>query len=257
MALTKQQKAEIIKNNPELRSWIENMDMLMSKISVVLGEDEDMVKTPVKGVDYFTPQEVAEFIKAATPKRGIHYFHKNEVSDFLKAVTPRKGVDYFDGEKGKDYILTQMDKKEIASMIDVPVVEKVIEKIEKQIIQPNPDMNIEKILEAIMKELKNPKSKHRLSKKDINMPEDNPLDQRWGGHGGGGGGLSAQKSEKSFTIPNGVTTTFLFAHNANIIMWNGQFQFINEDYTANGSSITFTASAGIPQPNDKIINLYV
>jgi hypothetical protein len=59
-----------------------------------------------------------------------------DMKDVLEQVkgkdgyTPEKGKDYFDGEPGKDYILTEQDKKEIAKKIDVPVVEKVIEKTE-------------------------------------------------------------------------------------------------------------------------------
>src|SRR3990167_7289806 len=34
------------------------------------------------------------------------------------------------GEKGDTYVLTEDDKKEIANKIDVPVVEKVIERVE-------------------------------------------------------------------------------------------------------------------------------
>ena len=43
---------------------------------------------------------------------------------------PIAGVDYPIPENGKDYVLTADDKKEIASKIKVPIVEKVIEKIE-------------------------------------------------------------------------------------------------------------------------------
>lgn len=41
-----------------------------------------------------------------------------------------KGADGKDGENGKDYVLTSKDKKEIASLVKVPVVEKVVERIE-------------------------------------------------------------------------------------------------------------------------------
>lgn len=50
-----------------------------------------------------------------------------------KGDTPKVGVDFEqpkDGEDGKDYILTSKDKTEIASKIEVPVVEKIIEKTE-------------------------------------------------------------------------------------------------------------------------------
>jgi len=53
--------------------------------------------------------------------------------------TPIKGKDYFDGDKGdpgKDYILTEKDKKDIVSKIEIPVVEKIIEKVETIIEKP-------------------------------------------------------------------------------------------------------------------------
>lgn len=50
-------------------------------------------------------------------------------TDYNDGYTPVKGEDYFDGEPGKDYILTNKDKDEIAQKIEVPVVEKVVEKI--------------------------------------------------------------------------------------------------------------------------------
>lgn len=48
-----------------------------------------------------------------------------------KEVTPKKGIDYrdgFDGKPGESYTLTDRDKQEIAKNIDVPVVEKIVEK---------------------------------------------------------------------------------------------------------------------------------
>lgn len=50
-----------------------------------------------------------------------------------KVIEELKGED---GKDGEDYVLTDEDKKEIASLIEVPVVEKVIEKIETIIEQP-------------------------------------------------------------------------------------------------------------------------
>jgi hypothetical protein len=43
---------------------------------------------------------------------------------------PVAGIDYQIPKDGKDYVLTDKDKKDIASTIKVPVVEKVIEKTE-------------------------------------------------------------------------------------------------------------------------------
>lgn len=58
--------------------------------------------TPKKGQDYFTKDEVEEFLDKATPVKGKDYFTAKEVSDFLKKVTPVKGKDYKDGVDGKD-----------------------------------------------------------------------------------------------------------------------------------------------------------
>jgi len=66
--------------------------------------------------------------------------------------TPVKGKDYFDGEDGKDYILTKKDKKEIAKSIDVPVVERVIEKIET-VIKEQPIVTNEIVEKIIEKEV--------------------------------------------------------------------------------------------------------
>lgn len=48
----------------------------------------------------------------------------------------QKGEKGEDGDDGKDYILTDNDKKEIASKVEVPIVEKVIEKTETIIEKP-------------------------------------------------------------------------------------------------------------------------
>lgn len=57
----------------------------------------------------------------ATPVKGIDY------NDGQDGYTPIKGIDY---EDGHDYVLTEIDKKEIASKIKVPIVEKIIERTE-------------------------------------------------------------------------------------------------------------------------------
>lgn len=72
----------------------------------------------------------------------------------------------------------------------------------------------------------------------------------------GGGGALVGSQEKSTTSPNNATQTFAFAHTPTVIFWNGAFQTLTDDYTVSGNNITFTASAGVPQVGDKIVNLY-
>lgn len=58
-----------------------------------------------------------------------------QVEELVKEVQARKGEPGEPGKPGKDgedYVLTEKDKAEIASSIEVPVVEKIIEKIEVQ-----------------------------------------------------------------------------------------------------------------------------
>jgi len=62
--------------------------------------------------------------------------------------TPQKGIDYFDGKDGQDYVLTEKDKKEIASKIEVPIIEKIIE---KTIIKEQPIVN--EITKEVIKEV--------------------------------------------------------------------------------------------------------
>ena len=60
---------------------------------------------------------------------------KEELTALIKPLIPKVK----DGEDGEDYILTQKDKREIASQIKVPIVEKEIKIIEKtEIIKEQP-----------------------------------------------------------------------------------------------------------------------
>lgn len=76
-------------------------DFTAEQLEALKGEPGADGYTPVKGVDYFdgTP--------GAPGKNGNDGY------------TPIKGVDYFDGKDGADYVLTDADKEEIASMVEV------------------------------------------------------------------------------------------------------------------------------------------
>lgn len=277
MNITPNQKSQLISKFPELRDWLEQREivqalkeikgtlstptdhlvtMLFNRIDTVKG---DPGEKPIKGVDYWTPQELNHIVEI-----------------ILNKATPRKGIDYNDGENGNDYVLTKSDKKEIASLVDVPVVEKIIEKTEI-------------VKEVLPKFIDVSSVKGAVSKKDLESTTkkiddgmariDGRLklvDQRW--HGGGlsqvshdstltgtgtassplsvvGGGFSGSQ-EKSTTVPNSVLTTFTFTHAPKVIFWNGAFQTLTDDYTVSGNNITFTGSAGTPLTGDKIVNLY-
>ncbi len=46
---------------------------------------------------------------AKTPKKGVDYFTRNEIDEFLKVVTPVKGKDYFDGKAGDSVSMDALD----------------------------------------------------------------------------------------------------------------------------------------------------
>lgn len=69
-------------------------------------------------------------------------------------------------------------------------------------------------------------------------------------------GSFSGSQEKSTTVPNSSLTTFSFTHTPKVIFWNGAFQTLTDDYTVSSNNITFSASAGVPQTGDKVINLY-
>ena len=61
--------------------------------------------------------------------------------------------------------------------------------------------------------------------------------------------------EKSTTTPNGSQQTFAFIHTPRVIMWNGQFQTLTDDYTVSSNSIIFTGT-NKPQTGDKVVNIF-
>lgn len=82
-----------------------------------IGESGEHGYTPVKGEDYFTPEEALAFLKAATPKKGKDYFDgktpdTDEIIDTVLSLMPLP-------EKGEDGI--GVDENEI--------IEKVLSKV--------------------------------------------------------------------------------------------------------------------------------
>src|ERR1700743_2881044 len=277
MNLSQSHKSKLVSMYRELQGWLEQREivealksikgnlstptdqlvtMLINRIDTLKGDKGD---SPIKGVDYWTPQELDQVVNLV-----------------LSKATPRKGIDYTDGEKGDSYVLTKSDKKEIASLIDVPVVEKIIEKTEviKQVLPKSIDISVVK--GAVSKKDLEESNKKILDGMVKTEGRIKAIDQRW--HGGGlsqvshdatlsgtgtpssplsvvGGGFAGSQ-EKSTTVPNGILITFAFTHTPKVIFWNGAFQTLTDDYTVSGNNITFTGSAGVPLTGDKIVNLY-
>jgi len=62
---------------------------------------------PIKGVDYYTPSEIASVVQKATPIKGKDYF---EAIDGKDGKTPIYGVDYFTKKQIKGFIMLAVDE---------------------------------------------------------------------------------------------------------------------------------------------------
>lgn len=238
--LNASQKSKLVSMYPELRDWLEQREivqalkeikgtlstptdhlvtMLINRIDTVKGDPGDK---PIKGVDYWTPQELDQVIRL-----------------ILKQATPKKGVDYTDGANGSDYVLTKNDKREIAGLISVPVVEKVIEKTEtvKEVLPKSIDVSM--IKGAISKkdfESTTKKIEDGMARVDGRIKL---IDQRW--HGGG----LSRVSHDSTLSGSGTAADPL-----KVISGGGLTEIVVSG-TINDVNVTFTS---VTQPNYLVIN---
>ena len=247
MNITNKQKIVISSYFPELTGIIQSKQdnpafealiiTLLNKIQQLKGDKGDKGDKPVKGKDYFTPKEIDEFARL-----------------ILKEATPKKGVHYNDG---KDYILTEKDKIEIAKKIDVPIVEKVLERVEivKEVSKP---VDISMIAGAVSKKELEEKHKKILDGMALVDGRIKLIDQRWRGGGqakvyhdttlsgdgtpsnplsviGGGGGVSVLTISGTVDDSN-VTLTAV--QEPSLLVINGSL------YQKTGGSITWSYSSG-------------
>lgn len=238
-------------------------------------------------------EDVIMRLEAKTPAADLERIIANVRGE--DGYTPVKGVDYTDGEAPTDEYLLELITPLIPEAIkgedglpgknadEKVIVDKVLAKVRPLI--PKPAV-IKPIDEAALVA----KVLAQLPEKKITVDDIEGLDdtvsarldkhqQRLGYlHGGGdtvgagsnititntngtkvisasSGSLSGTQ-EKSTTTPDGIQTTFSFAHTPRMIFWNGAMQTLTDDYTVSLLTITFTVAAGIPQTNDKIVNIY-
>jgi hypothetical protein len=185
-----------------------------------------------------------------TPIKGVDYFTDLEIEEIKQAIKPVKGRDYRDGENGKDYELTNNDKREIAKQIDIPIVEKIIEKTpiiteiakyeEPEAIADKLNTLKEKIEIKVIKGLRDELTNLRRAIKD----------KKGGGQIGGGG--SIVEAEDLSSQCNGANKTFTVGYNIKkvISLTCSQFPIIlrrNVDYTFSDKTITLTAEVSAPE----------
>lgn len=170
--------------------------------------------------------------------------------------TKVESIELTPGPKGENYILTPKDKKEIASKIKVPVVEKIVEKTEvirEQPIVTNEIKEVavtdtpEVIRDKIM-EVKLPISViDGLESKLVELKQNSARKMSLGGFNKNSMDFHIIDDETPSGTVNGTNQIFTLANvpvptNSLKVFVNGQRLRITEDYTLSGGTITFNTA---------------
>lgn len=186
-------------------------------------------------------EEITDVVRKVVTNE-INVLRKNELKNIKK------------GDKGDDYVLTQRDKAEIASGIDVPIVEKVIEKTEV-VIKEQPVI-IDKTITEVIEKAVTDKPEELATKLNtltqavemnviIGLQEmfanmQRAFNKKGSGATGGGGGKWVHQR----WAVSSATTTLALDYNiasdgeAHIFRYNGQVQDLGTDYTVSGKTIS-------------------
>lgn len=182
---------------------------------------------------------------------------KQELEEKISQVQTIKGDK---GDDGKDYVLTPEDKQEIASKIEVPIVEKVVERTE--VIKEQP------IVTEVTKEVAVKDTAEEIVDKINTLPIEpdkqigmehieglidklNDIIRKPGTRNGGFSKVAMDihivDDETPTGTVNGVNKTFVLSSIPNPatslkVYVNGQRMRITEDYTLSGSAITFNTA---------------
>lgn len=216
----------------------------LSNLKKLFSDDPEMLRL-------LDMREQASFIEEIESKKKDLENLLESASLLKDGYTPVKGVDYFDGE---DYVLTDEDKQDIASNIEVPIVEKVIEKthtvrevpivteiVREKAVTDNPEVTAEKLntlKEAIDSSvIKGLITKEYIDKRYEAKVGDNfnifkkridTLDQRW--HGSGvtnSNGLFVNNATNSTLIRSGTGPYTLALNLSNANTWTADVTVAN------------------------------
>jgi len=192
--------------------------------------------TPIKGVDYFTKEEVAAFKEEISPEKFKDYFTDEEVEWIMgkvyeavvselrnglkKELTPVKGIDYDDGLPGKDADPVDIRALTGAVLAHIPKSKEINfdEIVGKAVTKLAPNMLT---VEDVVKEIK---EKKLLELRDIkgarldspsNSGKFNMNDQRWHGAGSSSGSGTVTSVDSGTGLTGGpITTTGTISLNA-------------------------------------------
>lgn len=173
------QVAEAInKISPGIKELLETSEFLKRIVALFKGDKGDKGddgKTPKRGQDYLSDEELNKIKEEIRPKKAQDYFTPEEVEKIKKEITPIKGVHYKDGYtpiKGKDY--KDGEDGENAEPVDKEdIVKEVIKRI------PKPKEVKPFSIQEILKEIKG-----KFSYRDLkDAPDFNPTFPKLAGTG--------------------------------------------------------------------------
>lgn len=268
-------KLSILNDDPEIAAILQRKQM--SQVSKKLQSAADFApflealltnfkgqdgKTPEKGKDYFTEEEIAEFKAEISPIKYQDYFTDEEVEFFLgkvyravmkdvgdirEEITPRKGVDYRDGEDAPP-----VDEEAIIAAVvsRMPIPEEfdresLLKEAETRV------LGVQITVEDVVKEIK---EKKLLELRDIKGARlDSPSkkydmsDQRW--HGAGGttsGGANVTTQYLLTGVQDGDNVTIALSQLANFSTFDQLLVlYRNNIPQTEGASYNFTVSGGV------------
>lgn len=222
----------------------------------------DAGRTPIKGLDYFTAEEInaiIEYLRAVlkndyTPKKGVHYFD---------GYTPKKGVDYFDGQDGNtpelgvDY-WTEQERNAI-----------IAEAAARAKGQDGVSPKMSDIVDSVMGEIKKNKLEYGHLKDAPNLKDVQSLIEflkrggfRGGGSSGGSTASTAQTADlssqcdgvnKVFTLSTSATTILSLIGSDAPIIYRPSVDFVLSPSTI----ITLSSGVNAPSNGATLIATYV
>lgn len=226
--------------------------------------------TPRKFVDYFTPDEIAQIIKASTPQKGKDFLTETEMGAVQKTIaervmtmitvkdglTPKAGIDYPTFSQVEDMVTKIFMDQESSEDIKNNG-EKTLETIKEQFTA------VEITGEEIIKKINSAPAHFQIPASRISgLPRDKKgTDKKYKHGGGGGGGLAFYYDLSSLT--DGSTKTFTIPKNSKII-WvagsdapAGQYRQTT-DYTGTGTTtLTLTSAVAAPSLGATLHILYI
>jgi hypothetical protein len=227
-------------------------DILDSFLAMMKGEDghtpvkgedyftqneiDDFIKQvkPIKGKDYFTDSEISEFKKTVTPQKGKDYFTDKEAESFIRRIKPVKGVDYFDGEPGKpgkdgeNGKITNEEKKQIEENIKKEIPKSVFD------LQDFPKTSSSKEMFLSHDENGNLVFK-KIEKQTPRIVQQYPPEHI------SGGGITRILRAKDVNVTN--------IQNGEVLVWDDtQKKFVNATVSGGSGSVSINSSA-VSDPN--------